>query len=425
MSKKKKVIEPATELDWADDSKKPAQESVSNLAKFAEAAASVFAEEETDSEESWAVDAAEELLADEASESEELGEFNETDYVAPVAEEEEPGEIIDEDAQTSFSADGTELEGYSSIEIEEVERLADDQIISIIESLLFATDKPQSLTVLKQAFKGTNVRSQHLRRAIEILQTEYAGGRRGVYLEEVGGGFQLRTKIDNMAYLKRTVKSKPFRLSGPALEVLSIVAYKQPCIKSSIDEIRGVESGHLLRALMEKNLVHFEGKSELPGKPMLYGTTRRFLEIFGLRNLNELPSLSEIDDLIPQGIGEIEDKETLDDITNSMSKDAGTSYSEGEDELLKISQDLQEVATTTEFFEKEKERMREERDAERARDLREALAVGETIADADQRWLYRYDRDHAVTAAPEAPSSDAPTDSPVESEVQQQSPQQS
>src|SRR5204863_3661148 len=111
------------------------------------------------------------------------------------------------------------------------------------------------------------------------------------------------------------VKGRSFRLSGPALEVLSIVAYKQPVIKSEIDQIRGVESGHLVRALMEKNIVRFAGKSELPGKPMLYATTKEFLELFGLRNIRELPTLSEIDELIPEGIGELSDvesEETLD-----------------------------------------------------------------------------------------------------------------
>lgn len=114
-------------------------------------------------------------------------------------------------------------------------------------------------------------------------------------LEEVAGGFQIRTKPDNQKYLQRTVKGRPFRLSGPALEVLAIVAYKQPCTKAMVDEIRGVESGHLMRGLLDRGLMHFAGKSELPGRPMFYETTRKFLEIFSLRNINELPSLNEID----------------------------------------------------------------------------------------------------------------------------------
>jgi len=304
----------------------------------------------------------------------------------------------DKEETSEFSAEGTELEEYASAAIEEVENIPEERLISIVESLLFSTDKPQSVAVLKQAFKGTNVRSHQIRRALELLQTEYAGAQRGVQLEEISGGFQLRTKLDNMEYLRRSVKARPFRVSGPALEVLSIVAYKQPCTKAQIDEIRGVESGHLMRALMEKNLVHFEGKSDLPGKPMLYGTTRKFLEIFGLRNLKELPSLSEIDELIPEGIGDEEERETLDDITCRLSQDAGASYSQAEDELERIADDLQKVATTTEFFEQEKQRMKEERDRERARDIREALTLGETVSDSDQRWLDKYEKIHAAPA---------------------------
>ena len=208
-----------------------------------------------------------------------------------------------------------------------------------------------------------SIKGDKLRRALDQLAVEYAGGRRGVTLEEVPGGYQLRTKMDNMDFLKRTLKTRQFKLSGPALETLSIVAYKQPCVKSEVDEIRGVESGHLLRALMEKNLVTFEGKSDLPGRPMQYGTTRKFLEIFGLRTLKELPTLSQIDELLPDGIDEqqAEEKPTLASITDSLvASDVDTvSYSSGEDELMKISSQLEEISTSSNFFEDEKRRQAE------------------------------------------------------------------
>src|SRR5690606_26772887 len=182
-----------------------------------------------------------------------------------------------------------------------------------------------------------------IKRTVEQLMIEYAGGRRGVTLEEVPGGWQLRTKIDNLEFLRRTLKARSFKLSGPALEVLSIVAYKQPVIKSEIDEIRGVESGHLLRALMEKGLANFEGKSELPGRPMQYGTTRKFLEIFGLRNLRELPTLSQNDEILPEGIDE-EEGQKLADVTAAMSEQISeSSYSQGGEELNKITEQLEEI----------------------------------------------------------------------------------
>jgi segregation and condensation protein B len=139
-------------------------------------------------------------------------------------------------------------------------------------------------------------------------------------------------------------------------------------------------------------MVCFNGKSELPGKPMYYGTTKKFLEIFGLRNLRELPSLSEIDELIPEGIGDIEEKkETLSDITENMSEQVTSSYSEGEEELTKITDTLSEIDTSSEFFEVEKKRQKEKREAERARDIRDALALGEEVEDKDKRWLERYE----------------------------------
>lgn len=286
---------------------------------------------------------------------------------------------------------GSELEGFDAAPIEELEFLEEPRLESIIESVLFATDRPISIPSLKQIFKGTNVTNARLKKALETLQVEYAGSHRGVTLEEVGSGFQLRTKVDNMEFLRRSFKAKSFKLSGPALEVLAITAYKQPIVKAEIDEIRGVESGHLLRALMEKNLVLFAGKSDLPGKPMQYATTRKFLEIFGLRNLKELPTLSQIDELLPDGIGDEEEKPQLADIADGLAEKTGQSYSEGEEELLKISDQLEKIDTSSEFFEKEKLRQKQERDAEKARNIQDAIAVGEEVSTRDRNWLKKYE----------------------------------
>jgi segregation and condensation protein B len=289
--------------------------------------------------------------------------------------------------------EGSELDQFESAEIEEVEFVEQERLISIVESILFASDRPVSLASIKEVFKGTNIKTDKIKKAIDQLAVEYASASRGVTLEEVTGGFQLRTKIDNLEFLKRGLKTRQFRVSGPALEVLAIVAYKQPLIKSEIDEIRGVESGHLLRALMEKGLVAFEGKSDLPGKPMQYGTTRKFLEIFGLRNLKELPTLSQIDELLPEGIDEQEAvaKPTLSTITDSMSETISVSYSTGEEELTKITDQLESISTSSDFFEQEKLRQKMKRDEEKAQNLREALALGEEVSNRDKNWLKKYD----------------------------------
>lgn len=297
------------------------------------------------------------------------------------------------DMDTDAMEDTLQLEVQDSSNEQELQFVDAMQMFSIIESVLFASDKALSLATLKQVFHGTNIDTKTIKNAMDEMMRIYADPTRGVTLEEVVGGWQLRTKLDNIDFLKKIARTRPFRLSGPALEVLSIIAYKQPIIKHEVDQIRGVESGHLVRALMDKGLVSFEGKTELPGKPMAYSTTRKFLEIFGLRNINELPSLGEIDQLLPDGIGEEEEeKETLSDVTQKMSEQVGAgSYSEGEEELLEITGKLSEINTSTEFFEQEKQRQKAKRDRERAEDIREAIAMGELVEDKDRRWLEKYE----------------------------------
>ena len=381
-----------------DDAPEASAESDSGAEALAEAAEiNVSAAEEVS-----ATEPAEQIewsMGDEEMAMEELGEPKEHEVFETAAEEtEENDEATEEDGLSDTES------AIADAELGPAEFIDEDQAVSIIEAMLFASNRPVGMGTLKQIFKGSNIRSKDIKRILEDLASDYAGARRGVTLEEVNGGYQLRTKVDNAEFLRRLNKSRPFRLSGPALETLSIVAYKQPITKHEVDEIRGVESGHLIRALMERGIVNFQGKSELPGKPMMYGTTRKFLEIFGLRNIKELPTLSEIDELLPEGIGDEEEveKPKLADLTDSMSTAIGSSYSEGEDELMKINESLAAVDTTSEFFEQEKIRQREKRDAERAANIREALAVGEAVDKKDERWLARYEAKLNAPAAAEA-----------------------
>ncbi|MAE72813.1 MAG: SMC-Scp complex subunit ScpB [Bdellovibrionaceae bacterium] len=345
--------------------------------------------EETDAE-------AGEVLEAQAEEGENLSmdlseaEDVEGENLEAASDEGEPTEAMDASA-----ADDSELDAYESADIEQKEFVDHEQMISIIESFLFASDKPQTINGLKQIFVGTNVTTKMIRSGLEELMGDYVEQRRGVTIEEVAGGYQLRTKVDNMTYLRRGVKGRPFKLSGPALEVLAITAYKQPCTKAEVDEIRGVESGHLMRGLMEKGILSFAGKSDLPGRPMLYQSTRKFLEIFGLRNLKELPSLSEIDDLIPEGIGDEEDEQSLSDLTDQLSETVGTTYSEGEEDLQKITDQLADITTSSDFFEQEKERQKQAREREKARDIEDRLLVDEEVSEKEKRWLERYNEANA------------------------------
>jgi segregation and condensation protein B len=318
----------------------------------------------------------------------------EAEGILPEASDEQVFEAQAEEAgESTVELQGSELENFESAQIDEVEFVEEERLDSIIESVLFASDRPVSLNSIKMLFKGTNVKSDKIKRSLDRLAIELAGVKRGVTLEEVPGGFQLRTKIDNMNFIARSVKARPFKLSGPALEVLAILAYKQPIPKAELDDIRGVESGHLLRALMEKGLATFEGKSDLPGKPMLYGTTKKFLEIFGLRNLKELPTLSQIDELLPEGMDEAqsEEKQTLSQLTDTLSEQIGSQYSIGEDELNKVESQLAEIHTSSDFFEQEKVRQRQKRDADKAQGIRDAITMGEEVSNRDRNWLSRYE----------------------------------
>lgn len=328
-------------------------------------------------------DDAEKRVAENAENEIQDSEDNKSDNIEAM--QAEATEVNDDDLSEAETMDMLEEEDST------LEFVEDKQAQSILESLLFSSDRPLGMGTFKQVFKGTNYKTKDIKKALEALQTEYADVSRGVSLEEINGGWQLRTKVDNMDFLRKLAKARPFKLSGPALEVLAIIAYKQPIVKSEVDDIRGVESGHLVRALMEKSLVCFQGKSELPGKPMQYGTTRKFLEIFGLRNLRELPSLDEIDQLLPDGIGVEEEDEKLSDVTDKMAEEFNGSYSEGQEELEKIEATLGDIDTSSEFFEEEKRRQKEKRDRDRARDIREALDVGEDVDPKDEKWLARYD----------------------------------
>ncbi len=359
---------------------------VKNALKDIEVEASVFLSEEVESE-SFLPDVSDDVNA--ASEAVHASAVDAAEFTA-----------------VETVIEGSELDAFEAADIEQLEFVEEEQIHSIIESILFASDRPVSLASIQLVFKGTNVKKDKVRKVLDALAVSYAGGERGVVLEEITGGYQLRTKVDNMNFLTRTIKTRAFKLSGPALETLSIVAYKQPVVKMEVDQIRGVESGHLLRALMEKGLVSFESKAEhLPGKPMQYGTTRRFLEIFGLRNLKELPTLSQIDELLPEGIGdETEEIQTLSMVTESLAENTKSmSYSEGEEELGQIENQLTAISTSSEFFAQEKIRQKQKRDEEKAQDIRDALAVGEVVSKRDINWLTKFENPEPAGAdiAPE------------------------
>jgi len=174
-----------------------------------------------------------------------------------------------------------------------------NRIKSVINSLLFVSEKPLSTARIVDVFNDDNdVNNNVITEILNEMKTEYStDDRLGFVMDEVSDGWQLRTRDDNNTWVKKLESIKPIRISPAALEALAIIAYKQPIIKAEVDKIRGVDSSHLVKALMERSLVKISGRADLPGKPLLYSTTPEFLEIFGLKDIKDLPSLAEIEEL--------------------------------------------------------------------------------------------------------------------------------
>ncbi|MCA9503732.1 MAG: SMC-Scp complex subunit ScpB [Myxococcales bacterium] len=132
---------------------------------------------------------------------------------------------------------------------------------------------------------------------VNELNTEYAEQDRAFEIWEVAGGFQIRTRAEFSGYLQKLQKERALRLSQAALETLAIIAYRQPTTRAEIEEVRGVDAGATVKSLLDRHLIRIAGQREVPGRPMLYGTTRRFLEVFGLERLKDLPTLRELDEI--------------------------------------------------------------------------------------------------------------------------------
>jgi segregation and condensation protein B len=169
-----------------------------------------------------------------------------------------------------------------------------DDIKNIIESLLFVADEPLSIDRFKNIIGQAE--TKEIRQALEELGADYETRQGGFYLNQVAGGYQIRTRSEYMQWIKRLLQPKPLRLSKAALETLAIIAYKQPVIRSDVEHIRGVDCGGVLRVLLERKFIRVLGRREIPGRPLIYATTKRFLEVFDLKNLKDLPTPKEIEE---------------------------------------------------------------------------------------------------------------------------------
>jgi segregation and condensation protein B len=170
-----------------------------------------------------------------------------------------------------------------------------EQIKSILESLLFVAEGP--LTAQRLADVLGQVDKKEIADILRELEGELEIQGRGFRLYEVAGGYQLRTPRENADWVKKLQQSKAARMSRATLETLAIIAYKQPITRAEIEKIRGVDVDGVLTTLLERRLVRIAGRKEVAGRPFLYGTTREFLEVFNLKDLSQLPTLKEMEEL--------------------------------------------------------------------------------------------------------------------------------
>lgn len=174
--------------------------------------------------------------------------------------------------------------------------MEDVEIKRILEALLFVSGEPLSVDRVKNVLE--DIDRGKIRNLLWEVQHEYEMRPSGLRIAEVAGGFQLITRPELAGWIKKLKKVKQSsKLSKPSLETLAIVAYKQPIVKSEIEEIRGVDSSGVLKGLLDKHLIKIIGRKDVPGKPILYSTTKEFLQYFGLRDITDLPTLKEFSDL--------------------------------------------------------------------------------------------------------------------------------
>jgi segregation and condensation protein B len=253
---------------------------------------------------------------------------------------------------------------------EPVER-SGEALKKVLESLIFVSEAPVTAKRLARAARATIAEVQPL---LDELVADYAG--RGVHLYFVAGGYQFRSARETADFVKTLVAPKPVRLTRAQLETLAIIAYRQPITRPEVDDVRGVDSGSSLKVLTERNLVKILGRKDEPGRPLVYGTTPRFLEFFGLGSLKDLPTLQEFSDLTDEHKALFEQKtgESIDIAAAELA--AAEAMEDAEEELR-----AQEDAALAEF----EAHANEDTDEDDADDDETANAAAPDDADAEAK----------------------------------------
>jgi segregation and condensation protein B len=181
-------------------------------------------------------------------------------------------------------------------EIEEKQPRSVSEIVSVVEALIFVADEPITVKILAEVLDEDR---ETVEAAVEELKKEYEERESGLVLRQIAGGWQISTRTEFHEEVRKFLKTRPSaKLSLAALETLAVIAYKQPVTIPEILEIRGVQSASAIKTLLEKRLIVTKGHKETVGRPMLYGTSKDFLLQFGLKDLSELPSIEDFEDLV-------------------------------------------------------------------------------------------------------------------------------
>ena len=218
--------------------------------------------------------------------------------------------------------------------------------LRVIEALILASPEPVQAARLAEIVPDCT--AGDTKDLVNELNTEYQKQDRSFEIWVVAGGYQIRTRAEFSGYVQQLQKQRPLRLSRAALDSLSIVAYKQPVTRAEIEDIRGVDAGAVLKGLLDRRLLRIVGHREVPGRPMLYGTTRRFLEVFGLESLKGMPSLRELRELAEQrgvelpGADDDEDRDAPVEAEVEPEEATGYEVANSSTELEFVEEDLEE-----------------------------------------------------------------------------------
>ncbi len=179
---------------------------------------------------------------------------------------------------------------------------------TVLETLIFVAGRPLGTSEMMEALhaipEGPQPTKKELEEALENLQREWEERGGAISLNHVAQGYEFRTLPEIAPWIRQLTQNKPHRLSMSAVETMALVAYRQPITRGEIENVRGVDSGGVLKGLMERRLIRVIGRKEEPGRPLLYATTKEFLEIFGLKDLDDLPPLQEFEEMIKNQISE-------------------------------------------------------------------------------------------------------------------------